>query len=317
MKRRYPLLAALLVLLIALGFYVEHRLGRILRSQLTDGELTAIFESESKGFAELGYLEGTTRRLRYLQVGNKPDRPLLVFIHGAPASGIFWLGMMRDSALRARTNMLAIDRPGYGGSGLGKPMTNVAEQAENIAAVIRARRQPGQPVVLHGSSYGGTVTARIAMDFPDLVDGFLLMSASTAPEEEYTYWVSRPSTHWSLRWLIPRAIHTANHEKLAHQYELEKMADQWGSINAPAVILHGTDDWLIYPENAYNSCAQIEESDAPLVIHHMFEGKEHDLMWTAPKKLRKYLHFLLDVVEDAQEPEPEQIGPTEAGLATS
>ena len=99
MKRRYRILALLTVLLIALGFYVEHRLGRILRSQLTDGELSAIFDSETEGYAELGYLRGTTRKLRYLQVGNKPQRPLLVFIHGAPASGAFWIGMMRVGIL--------------------------------------------------------------------------------------------------------------------------------------------------------------------------------------------------------------------------
>ena len=284
-----------LVLLTVFCFlaYAVYRLEPFVRIQMDDHQLSAILQSE-KLDAEIGYQRGSTRRLRYLQIGQDPAKPLLVFIHGAPSSGAWWITMMRDSALRAEANILAVDRPGYGGSGLGRPMTSVREQAENVAAVIRSRRQVGQKVIVHGSSYGGTVSARLAMDFPNLVDGLLLQSASMAPEEEYTYWITHPTSHWSLSWLLPSGLHTANYEKLAHQAELEDMASKWKNIDAPTVILHGTDDWLIYPRNAYYACDKL--SNAPTVVHHMVEGKEHDLLYTAPKLLKHYLHFLLEKV---------------------
>lgn len=283
----------LVVLLLGLG-YVAFRLVPFVNNQWTDEDLVIAFDNERYGSAEVGYLSGTSRKLRYLRLGKDIHKPLLVFVHGSPSSSAFWINLLRDSTLRERANLLAIDRPGYGGSGLGMPMIDVKEQAANVASIIRQLRIGDQPVILHGSSYGGTVSARIAMDFPEMIDGLLLQSASTAPREEFTYWVSHPTSHWSLRWLLPRAIQTANAEKLNHQEQLEAMAPHWDNIDANTVILHGTDDWLIYPPNAYYSCDQLVNAEK--VVHHMLEGKQHDLIWTAPKLLKHYLGELLTEV---------------------
>ncbi len=292
-KRLYFLLAVVLFI-----GYAVYRLEPFVRIQMDDHQLSATMKSAHLD-AEIGYQQGTTRRLRYLQIGQDTSKPLLVFIHGAPSSSAWWLSMMRDSSLRHDANMLAIDRPGYGGSGLGRPMTSVQEQADNVAAVISSRRFPGQKIIIHGSSYGGTVSARLAMDYPDLVDGLLLQSASLAPSEEYTFWISHPTSHWTLSWLLPGGINTANHEKLAHEAELEDMSDEWDNIDADVVILHGTDDWLIYPRNAYYACDRL--TNAPTLIHHMVGGKEHDLLYTAPKLLKHYLHYLIELEEGKQD----------------
>lgn len=288
-KRLYFLVAVLLFV-----SYAIYRLEPYVRIQMDDETLSAVMTRANLDIAEIGYQEGTTRQLRYLQIGQDSAKPLLVFIHGAPSSSAWWLSMMRDSSLRQDANLLAIDRPGYGGSGLGNPMTSVREQAENVAAVIRSRVAPGQKVILHGSSYGGTVSARIAMDYPELVDGLLLQSASLAPSEEYTYWITNPNSIWALSWLLPSGLNSANHEKLAHEAELEDMADEWPEITAKTVILHGTEDWLIYPRNAYYACDRLD--NAPLLIHHMVAGKQHDLLYTAPKLLKHYLHLLIEEV---------------------
>ena len=287
-KKRLYFVLCLLVFVT----YAIYRLEPYVRIQMDDAALSAVMLRANLDRAEIGYLEGTSRRLRYLQIGQDSSKPLLVFIHGAPSSSAWWLSMMRDSSLREDANLLAIDRPGYGGSGLGDPMTSVREQAANVAAVIRDRKYPSQKVIIHGSSYGGTVSARIAMDFPDLVDGLLLQSASMAPSQEYTYWVTNPNSLWALSWLLPSGLNTANHEKLAHEAELQDMADEWRHINATTVILHGTDDWLIYPRNAYYACEKL--INAPTLIHHMVAGKQHDLLYTAPNLLKRYLHFLIE-----------------------
>ena len=287
-KKRLYLVLCLLVFVT----YAIYRLEPYVRIQMDDATLNAVMLRANLERAEIGYLEGTSRRLRYLQIGQDSTKPLLVFIHGAPSSSAWWLSMMRDSSLRKDANLLAIDRPGYGGSGLGNPMTSVREQAANVAAVIRDRQFPHQKVIIHGSSYGGTVSARIAMDYPDLVDGLLLQSASMAPAQEYTYWVTNPNSLWALSWLLPSGLNTANHEKLAHEAELQDMADEWSHINAITVILHGTDDWLIYPRNAYYACEKL--INAPTLIHHMVAGKQHDLLYTAPDLLKRYLHFLIE-----------------------
>lgn len=296
-KKRFYLLIFLLPLVVFV-IYAAYRLKPFVENQWDDAKLTAAIANGNYGEASFGYLKGPTRDIRYVQLGEDPQKPLLVFVHGSPSSSAFWFKLLQDSSLRAEANLLAIDRPGYGGSGLGLPMISVAEQAKNVATIIQQRlATPDQPVILHGSSYGGTVSARIAMDYPSLIKGLLLQSASTAPKEEYTYWVTYPTSHWSLKWLLPSAINTANVEKLNHQTQLEKMADKWANIKAKTVILHGTADWLIYPPNAYYSCDKLV--NAKEVIHHMLPGREHDLIYTAPQLLKQYL---LRLVRNAQQP---------------
>jgi len=291
--RKKFFLFALISILAAGAVVVYAGLKRLTRSQWSDKRMTEHFTSGVYGETTIGYLEGPSRRIRYLQIGEDSLKPMIVFIHGSPSSSSFWRKMMADSSLRARANLLAIDRPGYGGSGLGKAMTSVEEQAANVAEIIRQRR-PGkdQRLILHGSSYGGTVSARIAMDYPDEVDGVLLQSASMMPREEFTYWISKPTNHWSLRWLMPRAVRTVNTEKLNHEAELVDMAGKWDRVTARVVIAHGTNDWLIYPPNAYYACDQL--TGAEEVIHHMVKGAKHDLIHSAPELLKEYLHYLLN-----------------------
>lgn len=292
-KRNYLFL--LLIPLLLFIAYVVYRVKPFSDNQWSDQQLTAAFSSGAYGQVELGYLRGSSRKLRFLQIGQDSSKPLLVFIHGSPSSSSFWVTMMRDSSLRSRANLLAIDRPGYGGSGLGIPMISVREQAENVAAVIAARRMSDeQPVVVHGSSYGGTVSARIAMDYPEIVDGLLLQSASMAPREEYTYWITHPTSYWPLSKLIPSSLSTANNEKLSHEEQLEEMVDEWDNIDASTVILHGTDDWLIYPPNAYFACDQLINAEE--LVHHMVDKGQHDLIFRTPKLLKRYLHKLLNDV---------------------
>jgi len=299
-KKRFYFLVFFVLPVVAFVAYALYRFQPFIHNQWDDAKLTAAIAKGEYGEATFGYQEGPSRKIRYVQLGEDPDKPLLVFVHGSPSSSAFWFNMLRDSVLRSEANLLIIDRPGYGGSGLGLPMISVEEQADNVAAIIRERRTlPDQPVILHGSSYGGTVSARIAMDFPDLIDGLLLQSASTAPREEYTYWATHATSHWSLSWLLPGSLQSANNEKLSHQKQLEDMADGWENIDAATVILHGTDDWLIYPPNAYYSCDHLVNAEE--VVHHMVAGKQHDLIKSAPKLLKNYLHRLLDKVRTDRE----------------
>ena len=263
-----------------------------LELRVSDGVLRANLGENSLGIsAEVHYFNDGNHKLRYVEIG-KDSLPLVVFIHGAPSSSNFWNRFMKDSRLLNKAKMLAVDRPGYGFSNFGNADTSVENQAALIADLIRQVRYKHQKIIVYGSSYGGTVAARIAMDYPELVDGLVLQSASVEPGREKTFWISYPTTHWALRWLVPPALDVANIEKLSHHLQLEKMRSGWGRILAPTIILHGTADDLIYPSNAYYACDQLVNSSAVEMI--MVNGKAHDLLWTAPELLVKSLLKMLN-----------------------
>lgn len=262
-----------------------------LKMRYADGDYIQYLTKNSFHYkAQVHYFQSPHRVLRYIEIGDD-SLPLVVFIHGAPSSSEFWDGMLKDSVLLSNAKLLAVDRPGYGYSGYGKPEISVQEQASLIAGILKKERPLHRQIILHGSSYGGTVAARIAMDYPELVDGLLLQSASVAPKEEKTYDISYYTSHWAVDWLVPGSLHVANHEKLSHRTQLELMRPLWKNIICPTIILHGNIDKLIYPINAlYAKKMLVNARSVDLVI---VKNSAHNLLWTQPKLLIASLLKLL------------------------
>ncbi|MCB9351197.1 MAG: alpha/beta hydrolase [Lewinellaceae bacterium] len=281
-KRIYFSIAAVLFFLYAYDF---------MEMRISSATFQHILSENPFGYeAKFDYYEAEGRKIRYLEIGND-SLPLIVFIHGAPSSSSFWKGFLRDSSLLAKAKLMAVDRPGYGYSDYGQPEVSVKRQAELIAGIIKEKRGHHPAVILHGSSYGGTVAARIAMDFPKLVDGLLLQSASVAPGEEKTYDFSYITEHPLLRWMLPGPIHVANQEKLSHEIQLDSMANLWDQIRAAAIVLHGDADRLIYPQNALYAKEKLV--NASYLEVQMLEGRKHDLLWNKRDLLEQSLEKLL------------------------
>lgn len=268
-KRFYFSLAFIGLLVFSYDFLALRQNDLSLRNDLRKNAFT--YE------ASVHFVADSTRKIRYAEIGDD-TKPLIVFIHGAPSSISFWESLLTDSTLLSNAKLLAVDRPGYGYSGYGKPEVSIKEQARLIANVIKKMRPLHQKIIIHGSSYGGTVAARIAMDYPRLIDGLLLQSASLAPGEEETYPISYPIHHRALRWLIPGALKVANFEKLSHEEQLEHMKPLWKNIVIPTIILQGDKDELIYPTNA--SYAYNRLINAITKEKLIAKGSAHDLLWT-------------------------------------
>lgn len=107
------------------------------------------------------------------------DLPPLVFIHGAS-------GNLKDPmtpflpALKGRADMLFLDRPGHGWSSLGPESgDSIDEQADTIAALMQ--KLGIGPAIIIGHSFGGSVTASLAVHHPEMVKGLVFLSPATHP----------------------------------------------------------------------------------------------------------------------------------------
>ncbi len=277
-------------LLLFLGLYTTYS---FLDARMTDQEFLEWVRQENPQLqATVGYKAFPERKIRYLQLGARKST-LILFVHGAPSSSAFWRSLLLDSALLANAQLMTVDRPGYGFSGFGKPEISVKKQAEYIGGILKEKRKEFERIILHGSSYGGTVAARIAMDFPDLVDGLLLQSASVAPGAEKTYWISYPTSHWLLKWIVPRPIQVANAEKLSHFEQLKDMESLWHRVRSACIILHGTADGLIYPFNAEFALEHLTNAARKELL--MVPDRGHDLLFTEPNLLKRSLLKLVQM----------------------
>lgn len=233
------------------------------------------------------------REIRYLSTGNDSTKPTILFIHGAPSSSSYYRHFLNDTSLRAKANLLAVDRPGYGYSGFGEPEPDMARQAAMIAPILQNIRQarPHQSIMIVAASYGTSIAARLQMDFPELADGLLLIAPSLAPGEEKTYWVSYVLESPLFSWAQPRMLHSANVEKFSHHHQLEQMRHRWHEIEVPVIYLQGENDDLIYTSNAL--FAQKHITRAKMLSIRIIPNRGHLLIYDEATRIRKAIDEML------------------------
>jgi len=232
----------------------------------------------------ISYLHTGNRTIRYWSVG-ADTLPVVLLIHGAPGSMVKYRGWFRDSNLYQRVHLVAVDRPGYGKSGYGRAETSVARQAAFLAPLLKQLSTRGT-VALCGSSYGGPIAAKLAMDYPEKVKSLVLQSASVEPGSEkvprIAYWIRSP-----LGVVFPGWARVATKEKFRHRQALEEIQDEWDKIQCPTWILHGDLDDLIYPSNANYAFEHLQCTPEKHLI--CLDNATHRIYWHQPDTIKYYI----------------------------
>lgn len=230
------------------------------------------------------YFRSGNRTLRGWTIG-ADTLPVTLLLHGAPSSMVKYRAWFRDSSFFGKTRLVAVDRPGYGKSGYGRAEVSIERQAQLLAPLLRKLAEHG-PVVLCGSSYGGSVAAKLAMDWPELVGALVLQSASVQPNAERTPKIAR-WVHSPLGVAFPGWARVSTKEKYAHSRSLEAIQDGWGCIRCPVWVLHGQQDDLIYPSNAEHAVLQLAPHTS--VTYVPIDSARHNIYWTRRDTVKHYI----------------------------
>lgn len=236
-----------LFLYILLGLltlaYLAFRFGPALVGfEKTPEQARAYFQERGIPASMKAY-EALGHEVHYVAVG-ADTLPTLLFIHGSPGSWDAYLKYLVDDALRERFRMISVDRLGYGGSEAGQPEPSLRTQAAVMQPLLEAV-PAGVPVMLIGHSYGGAVAYRMAMDYPQRVQGLLILAGLADPAREKRLWIQRPLRSKWLRWLLPPMMDVSNREIVPLKGELKKMENAWGTIQAQTTIIQGKKDILV------------------------------------------------------------------------
>jgi pimeloyl-ACP methyl ester carboxylesterase len=136
-------------------------------------------ERDNPPVGEFADVNGTRMHYVHVPAGPGADLPPLVFIHGAS-------GNLKDPMvpflpmLKGRGELVFLDRPGHGASSLGpEENLNPDGQAKTIAALLDHLKIKSAIIV--GHSYGGSVTANLALGYPEKIRGLLFLSAASHP----------------------------------------------------------------------------------------------------------------------------------------
>lgn len=226
-------------------------------------------------------MKGQHREIQYAWSGDPLKRPL-IFVHGSPGSWEGWAHFLMSEQLTSNFQIFSIDRPGYGGSGKGDTEKSLANQGDEVIALLSANKS-GLPAILVGHSYGGPVIARAVMDHPDKVAGLVFVASSVSPELEHTKWYQYPASWWPIEYLIPTVFRVCNEEIRALKPELEVMLPLWKDIHVPVAIVQGSADDLVPKENADFIKAHLQPGI--LVSDQRVPGLNHFIPWKTPERI--------------------------------
>lgn len=190
--------------------------------------------------------------------------PALLLIHGAPGAWYGSRNFLEDTCLTHHYQVIAPDRPGYNKTryrNKRKALPSIAEQAQLLQLALQLNHSGKKAVVL-GSSYGGPIAAKMAIDSPDKYDAVFLLAAAADPAKEKFWWFHPFIKGGPIKWLLPRFLRNATTEKFRHAGELRALEPQWKNLNVPLTALQGGSDSIVDPGNLDYLKTQLEGKKA-------------------------------------------------------
>jgi pimeloyl-ACP methyl ester carboxylesterase len=222
------------------------------------------------------------REIHYVETGSTKG-PLVLFVHGSPGSLSAFIHFLADSALQPKAMLISTDRPGFGYSNFGMAEPSLEKQALALKPILEKYAEH-TPKILVGHSLGGPLIVKMAMEYPELVDGLIIVAGSIAPElEPHETWFRAPLATPFLSWILPRSFRASNEEIYQLKPELEEMLPHWKEITCPVIVIHGTKDELVPFENVDFARKMLVNAPVEYMIR---EGMNHFVPWSDPDLIR-------------------------------
>ena len=256
--------------------------------RMSRSEIDNYFANKEKKGTFHSYYVGK-RVITYVKAGDE-NLPLVIFVHGSPGSLSAFIDFLADTTLLKKTQLITVDRPGFGASNFGYAEPSLQKQASYLKPILEAHKA-NRPIILVGHSLGGPLIARMAMDYPELVDGLVIVAGSIDPElEPNETWFRAPLATPFLKWILPRSMRASNDEIYKLKPELQEMIPLWKNITTPTIVVQGKKDDLVPPGNA--DFAKKMMVNAPLKIV-LVDDMDHFVPWSHPELIRNAILELL------------------------
>jgi pimeloyl-ACP methyl ester carboxylesterase len=257
-------------------------------------EIDLYFKKNNVAASQHAYKAGF-RELHYVKAGNS-SKPLILFLHGSPGSLSAFIHFLVDSTLLQRGLLITSDRPGFGYSNFGNGEPSLKQQALFLKPLLEEYKN-NRPIILVGHSLAGALIARMAADYPGLVDGFIIVAGSIDPTlEPNETWFRAPLATPFLSWLLPRSFRASNEEIYHLKPELERMLPLWKEIKCPVIVIQGKKDVLVAAENADFAKKMLVNAPVEFVL---VDTMNHFVPWSNPELIHDAILTMLAKISNS------------------
>jgi pimeloyl-ACP methyl ester carboxylesterase len=259
-----------------------------MRLRISDRQVEKLVGKDKSLIINRYRINGKT--MRYIEIGSD-TLPTVVMLHGGLGTASTYKIYMTDSLLQRHFRLVIPDRYGHGYSDFGKTEVKLEKQAAYLLPMMERLKKSGKPLVLMGHSFGGSVAARFAIDYPNLATQLVLTSPAIDPSVMKLFKWNKPFDFFLIKWLMPQNIIIANDEKMHNKEELEKMRPFWERIRQPTVYVHGKDDWIVPFSNVEFAKKQLAHVPTEFIVR---DSLDHAFIFKKPEILRGILLQLID-----------------------
>jgi pimeloyl-ACP methyl ester carboxylesterase len=273
---------------LLIGYIILFIISQILSSCLTFKVRQKEIDTKFSGYPmkpSQHQIEVQGAKMNYAEIGSD-SLPVVFFVHGSPGSWGGFIDFMKDTVLLKKVKMVAVDRIGFGDSDFGNAEKSLIVQAEFLKPIVSKYKKSGKKIILIGHSLGGPMIARMAMDYPELIDNLIIVAGSIAPDlEPNEKWFRIPMDFMPISILIPASFRASNHEILYLKPELEKMLPLWKNIRQPVIVIQGGKDFLVNPKNADFAEKMLVNAKSLKIVR--IDTMNHFVPWSHPQLIKK------------------------------
>jgi pimeloyl-ACP methyl ester carboxylesterase len=272
-----------ILVLFALFFVLILLLTHFRVYVLQSSKIKETFKKTSSAYTE-GTIIFRDQSIFYRQSGN--GLPLL-FIHGSPGSADVFVDYQAANEFAEKYTMVTYDRPGYGRTSGG--MCSLAQQVQ-IAHEVLLARFPDTKVIIVGHSYGGTIAALLALEYPEVVEQVILLAPMLDPIGEEGKWWKRLSQRISfISYIAPFIAYpfrVSAKEIYAFPNAIRLYIDRLQTIQIPIKIIMGTRDFLVPMSNITFAKNYL---DSNILTIEIIPGMSHFIPQHYPKVIKEVL----------------------------
>jgi len=208
------------------------------------------------------------RAIHYLTGVNgvAPERRSIVFVHGAGGNGMVWQNQRRG--LDRGVNTICLDLPGHGQSH-GAGCITIAEYSRWLIRFIQRLELSGP--ILAGHSMGGAVVIEAAIEYPEEMDGLILIGSGArlrvsseifqgieanfeATASQLVQWCYGPGTSDKvIKWGLEQLL-TEQQEVMLDDFKACNEFDRLSKISSikhPALVVCGSEDIMTPPKYSH------------------------------------------------------------------